>query len=89
MGKKIGTSQVFREDGEAVCVTAVMTGPCTVVQIKTEEQDGYEAVQIGFEEISRLANKPRRGHLQPSGKLFRHLREFEAEDISEVQVEKR
>lgn len=86
LGKKIGTSQVFREDGEALCVTAVSVGPCTVTQVKTREQDGYEAVQVGFEEVARPANKPSQGHLRSAGKLFRHLREFEAEDISEVQV---
>ncbi len=86
LGKKIGTSQVFREDGEAVCVTAVEVGPCTVTQVKTSEQDGYESVQIGFEEMARLSNRPRQGHLRSSGKLFRHLREFEAEDLSDVQV---
>ena len=86
LGKKIGTSQVFREDGEAVCITAVRVGPCTVTQVKTGDRDGYAAVQIGFEEISRLSNRPRREHLRSSGKLFRHLREFEAEDVSEVQV---
>ena len=86
LGKKIGASQVFREDGEALCVTAVTVGPCTVTQVKTRERDGYEAVQIGFEEVARPSNKPSRGHLGPAGKLFRHLREFEAEDIAEVQV---
>ena len=86
LGKKIGASQVFREDGEALCVTAVTVGPCTVTQVKTRERDGYEAVQVGFEEVARPSNKPSRGHLGPAGKLFRHLREFEAEDIAEVQV---
>ena len=86
LGKKIGTSQVFREDGEAVCVTAVAAGPCTVTQVKTLEQDGYEAVQVGFDEVPRQPNKPGQGHLRPVGKNFRHLREFEAEDGAEVQV---
>ena len=86
LGKKIGTSQVFREDGDAVCVTAVRTGPCTVTQVKTAAKDGYDAVQLGFEEINRLRNKPREGHLGPSGKLFRHLREFEVENIAEMEV---
>ena len=76
LGKKIGTTQVFKEDtGEAVCVTAIETGPCTVTQIKSSDTDGYEAVQIGFEEVKR-GNKPAMGHLDKSGgKLFRHLRE--------------
>ena len=87
LGKKIGTTQVFREDtGEAVCVTAIATGPCTVTQIKTVDADGYEAVQIGFEEVRRR-NMPEKGHLRKSGnKLFRHLREVRASDISAVEV---
>lgn len=86
LGKKIGTSQFFRDDGEAVCVTAVRTGPCTVTQVKTVANDGYDAVQLGFEEVRRMRNKPRQGHLAPSGKLFRHLREFEADDVSNVEI---
>ncbi len=87
MGKKIGTTQVFREDtGEAVCVTAVETGPCTVTQIKSTDQDGYEAVQIAFDEVKRR-NKPGKGHLEKSGdKLFRHLREVKSADISAVEI---
>lgn len=87
LGKKIGTTQLFREDtGEAVCVTAIATGPCTVTQIKTMDADGYEAVQIGFEEVRRR-NMPEKGHLRKSGdKLFRHLREVRASDISAVEV---
>ena len=87
LGKKIGTTQLFREDtGEAVCVTAITTGPCTVTQIKTMDADGYEAVQIGFEEVRRR-NMPEKGHLRKSGdKLFRHLREVRAPDISAVEV---
>lgn len=87
LGKKIGTTQVFKEDtGEAVCVTAIETGPCTVTQIKSSDTDGYEAVQIGFEEVRR-ANKPAKGHLDKSGdKLFRHLREVRASDLSSVEV---
>lgn len=87
LGKKIGTTQVFREDtGEAVCVTAIEAGPCTVTQIKSSGTDGYEAVQIGFEEIKRR-NKPMRGHLgKTGGNLFRHLREVGASDLAAVEV---
>ncbi len=87
LGKKIGTTQVFREDtGEAVCVTAIEAGPCTVTQIKSSDTDGYEAVQIGFEEVKRR-NKPERGHLGKSGeKLFRHLREVGSSDLDGVEV---
>ena len=77
LGKKIGTTQVFRQDtGEAVCVTAVETGPCTVTQVKTSDTDGYSAVQIGYLEL-RKVNKPRRG----ANTGFRYLREVEGEDI--------
>lgn len=87
LGKKIGTTQLFREDtGEAVCVTAIAAGPCTVTQIKTLDVDGYEAVQIGFEEVRRR-NMPEKGHLRKSGRhLFRHLREVRASDISAVGI---
>jgi large subunit ribosomal protein L3 len=85
LGKKIGTTQMFRDSGNADCVTAVRVGPCVVTQIKTTEDDGYESVQLGFEEVRRL-NKPRQGHLKKVDKLFRHLREVECDDISEVEV---
>lgn len=85
IGKKIGTTQVFRETGEAVCVTAIEVGPCTVTQVKTMEKDRYEGVQLGYEEVKRL-DKPREGHLGPTGKLFRHLREVKADSIDEVEV---
>ena len=85
IGKKIGTTQVFLDSGEAVCVTAVEVGPCTVTQVKTTENDGYESVQLGFEEVRRLS-KPKSGHLQQAGKLFRYLREAEADDVSEIDV---
>lgn len=85
MGKKIGTTQVFREDGSVASVTAIQAGPCTVTQVKTRDKDGYESVQLGFDEVRRL-KKPEQGHLKPVGKLFRHLREVEADDISQVQL---
>ena len=85
IGKKIGVTQVFREDGAADCVTAVHVGPCTVTQVKRLERDGYETVQLGYEPVKRL-NKPRQGHLTPTGKLFRYLREVGAEDATEVEV---
>jgi len=84
MGKKIGMAQVFREDGLAEPVTVVEAGPCVVTQVKTLANDGYEAVQLGFDEVRRLA-KPREGHLRRTGK-FRYLREVSARDLGEVQV---
>ena len=85
LGKKIGTTQMFLESGEAVCVTAVQVGPCTVTQIKTAETDGYEGVQVGYQEVRRLS-KPVSGHLKGAGKLFRYLREVKADELSELTV---
>ena len=85
LGKKIGTTQVFRDSGQAVCITAIQVGPCTVTQVKTIERDRYEGVQLGYEEVRRL-NNPRKGHLGPAGKLFRYLREVNADNIAEIEV---
>ena len=85
LGKKIGTTQYFDQTGRAVCVTAVEVGPCTVTQVKTIERDGYASAQIGFEEVKRRTQSLA-GHLKPSGGLFRHLREVEIDDGSEVEV---
>ena len=84
IGKKIGTTQVFRDDGAADTVTAIQVDPCTVTQVKTLEKDGYESVQLGYEPVKRL-NNPRKGHLQRAGKLFRYLREVDADDLSEIE----
>jgi large subunit ribosomal protein L3 len=84
LGKKIGMTQYYNEDGSVVPVTIVEAGPCTVTQIKTEASDGYEAVQLGFGAIKRL-NKPRTGHLK-NIQPVRHLREVQADDVSEFEV---
>ena len=84
LGKKIGMSQVFRQDGRMVPVTVIEAGPCTITQVKTEGTDGYEAIQLGFSQVKRL-NKPLRGHLGRSG-LFRYLREMPADSLEGVQV---
>lgn len=72
LGKKIEMSQVFKEDGTVVPVTLVQTGECGVVQVKTKEKDGYEAIKIGFEAL------PER-KIKKSGTSFRYLKEFEGE----------
>lgn len=87
LGKKIGMSQVFREDGQVVPVTVIEAGPCSVTQIKTQATDGYSAVQLGFGQVKRL-NKPRTGHLKNS-ELSRHLREVPADDVTEFEVGQR
>ncbi len=84
LGKKIGMTQIFREDGMVVPVTLIEAGPCIVTQIKTKETDGYEAVQLGFGEVKRR-NKPLSGHLKNS-RLSRYLREVVADDPTEFTV---
>ncbi|MBM3149405.1 MAG: 50S ribosomal protein L3 [Chloroflexi bacterium] len=83
IGRKIGMTQLF-EGGEEVAVTAIEAGPCFVTQIKTEANDGYNAVQLGFGETKRL-NKAEKGHLKDMGQL-QHLREFAVEDTASVKV---
>ena len=84
LGRKIGMTQIFREDGRVVPVTVIEAGPCVVTQVKTKETDGYEAVQLGFGEVKRR-NKPLSGHLKES-RLTRYLREVTADDPSEYEV---
>jgi large subunit ribosomal protein L3 len=89
IGKKVGMTQIFDERGEVVPVTVIEAGPCYVAQVKTEERDGYSAVQMGFEEIKpeRLTN-PQLKHLQKSNvPPVRHLREFRmaADDLASLE----
>src|SRR5258708_29429356 len=68
LGRKVGMTQVYVEDGSAVPVTVVELGPCTVLQLRTVERDGYAAVQLGFcDKPRRLANRAERGHVAPLG----------------------
>ena len=83
IGKKLGMSQAFCEDGILAVVTAIEAGPCTVTRIKTAEKDGYNAVQLGFGEAKRL-NSSQRGHLKELGH-FKYLREFRLDDIKEIE----
>ena len=85
LGKKIGTTQVFQENGQSDCVTALWVGPCTVTQVKTTDNDGYVGVQLGYEPVKRLS-KTEAGHLRNAGNLFRFLREVGVDDVSEVEV---
>ena len=86
IGKVIGGTQYFHEDGTAEAVTAIEAGPCTITQIKSLERDGYQSVQLGFETIKK-SNKPKRGHLaEAGGNLFRHLRETKSDDYEELEV---
>jgi large subunit ribosomal protein L3 len=79
LGKKIGMTQVYLEDGRVIPVTVVEAGPCTVIQVKTTGKDGYEAVQVGFAEERKAnrINKPLAGTFKKAGTpAFRQLREF-------------
>lgn len=88
IGKKVGMTQIFDEAGKVIPVTVVEAGPCVVIQKKTTENDGYEAVQLGFGDISEKAvNKPLKGHFAKAGvALKRVLREFRLDDCSALSV---
>ena len=82
-------TQVFDDAGRVVPVTVIQAGPCWVTQVKTAEQDGYNAIQVGFEE-SRRINSPERGHLAKAGSpMLRHLNEWRVSDPSSFQVGQR
>ena len=85
LGRKLGMTQAFDEQGRLQALTAVEAGPCYVTQIRTPNKDGYSAVQIGFMETKRL-NSPEKGHLRPSGKQLRHIREFRVADAASYSV---
>lgn len=92
LGKKLGMTQKFLSDGRLVPVTVILAGPCTVVQKKTIEKDGYESIQVGFDAMNekraqKLVNKPDAGHFKKAGiSPVRHLREFRLENAAEYQV---
>lgn len=88
LGKKIGMTQIFTEDGNLVPVTVIQAGPCPVVQKKTAEVDGYCAVQVGFEDKKeKRANKPEKGHFQKAGvPVKKYLKEFKLDNAAELNV---
>ena len=87
IGKKLGMTQIFDEAGKVIPVTVIQAGPCTVVQKKTVEKDGYVAVQLGFEEVpERKLNKPELGHSQKAGKALRVLKEFKLDNAADLNV---
>ncbi len=84
IGKKLGMSQIFRDDGKVAAVTAIETQPCTVAQVKTITKDGYDAVQLGFGEAKR-SKSPQQG--QPKeARQFKYLREFRIDDNETIKV---
>ena len=84
LGKKIGMTQIFDENGRVIPVTAIEAGPCTVIQIKTVDNDGYQAVKLGFGEVKeKKLIKPTKGHFTKANVTpKKHLREFRLEEIS-------
>jgi len=87
LGKKVGMTRIFTDDGTAVPVTVVRAGPCTVVQCKTEQADGYEAIQVGFERRSRhRVNSPMSGHFESRGIApLKYLTEFRVDAEEEYE----
>lgn len=88
LGTKIGMTQIFGEGGKVIPVTAILAGPCTVVQKKTVETDGYNAVQVGYGDVKeKNVNKPLKGHFAKANTANKkHLREFRLEDIESLNV---
>ena len=87
LGKKIGMTQVFTEHGEVIPVTVVEAGPVVVTQIKTTENDGYTAIQVGFQDAKEKSlNKPQKGHLAAANTLKKHLKEFRVDSVEEYTV---
>jgi len=88
IGKKAGMTQIFDENGKVIPVTVIEAGPCTVVQKKTEENDGYNAVQLGFKDVKeRKLTKPQLGHIKKAGvSAKRYLKEFRLSDTSALNV---
>ncbi|NLW07342.1 MAG: 50S ribosomal protein L3 [Clostridia bacterium] len=88
LGKKVGMTQVFDETGRVIPVTVIQAGPCTVVQKKTVANDGYDALQVGFEPTKeKRVNKPLLGHFRKANLTpFRYLRELRLDNVQDYQV---
>ena len=87
IGKKLGMTQIFDEKGNVVPVTLIEAGPCVVSQKKTIENDGYEAVQLAYQDVKKNANKAQLGHFKKAGVTpKRHLKEFRLEDCTALEV---
>ena len=88
LATKVGMTQIFNENGALVPVTVLQAGPCVVTQVKTAENDGYKAVQVGFvDKRDKLVNKPQKGHFDKAGVSYkRYVREFKFENAEEYSV---
>jgi len=88
LGKKLGMSQFFDEQGRAIPVTLIEAGPCRITQLKNTDTDGYSAVQVGFCSVrEKLINGPKKGHLSKSGdQLLRYLKEYRVDDLGDFKL---
>lgn len=88
LGKKLGMVRFFLDEGESIPATIIKAGPCVVIQKKTIENDGYEAIQVGFEDQKEnRVNKPLKGHFKAAGdKFFKNLREIRVDDVNEFEL---
>jgi large subunit ribosomal protein L3 len=88
LGKKIGMTQVFDEDGASIPVTVIEAGPCTVIQKKTAETDGYEALKVGYGDVKeKRLNKPLKGQFAKVGAPFKkYLREFKVDNVNDYEA---
>ncbi len=88
LGKKLGMTQIFNPEGKLIPVTVISAGPCVIAQIKTMENDGYQAVQLGYGAAKAArTNKPATGHCQKAGiELVRHFKEIRLDDIADYQL---
>ena len=88
IGKKLGMTQIFAENGAVIPVTVIEAGPCVVTQKKTTETDGYNAIQVGYEDVSaKHVNKPAKGHFEKAGvQAKKHLKEFRLENAASFNV---
>ena len=85
---KVGMTQIFNDNGELVPVTVLQAGPCAVTQVKTVDNDGYDAVQVGFvDKRNKLVSKPQKGHFEKAGVSYkRYVREFRFENAAEYKL---
>jgi len=87
IGKKLGMTQLFSDEGRVISITVIEAGPCSVVQVKRKEREGYNALQLGFlpKKVGRVS-KPLQGHFKNAGGAFYHLKEFMVDDINPYQL---
>ena len=88
IGKKIGMTQIFDEEGKVIPVTVIEAGPCVIAQVKSVETDGYNAIQLGFGDVKESkVNKPEKGHFAKANlKAKKHLREFRVDEVESYKV---